>query len=70
MIKLDVNEHCHDCPYFQPEATTKHAEITADCVIYVGATETVVQCRDRKRCDFLLGYFRAADKEKHKEEQK
>lgn len=47
MIKLEVEEYCENCRYFAPEKECI-AMMTNDEA--VSAVETIIFCKDRKRC--------------------
>lgn len=50
MIELSVYDFCHACEFFEPEAKRTVLWSNGEPVII----ETVVTCRDRKKCEALL----------------
>lgn len=57
MIKLEVQPYCSDCLDF--EASVKEPQITrgvgGDVVAH---TDTVVKCRNARRCESLMRYLK------------
>lgn len=67
MIRLEVQEYCHDCSDFEPDV-----ENPEKCY-YLGSkefimTDTVVRCRYRKRCENLKRYLARIEKEANHEQ--
>ena len=62
MIKLDIEKYCYNCPDF--EADVYKQEISAlhrtfDPLVVKGdiTYETVIKCKNRKRCSMIAEYF-------------
>lgn len=57
MIKLDVEEYCHNCPYFEAinvgEVTTYYAGEEEKIYIYRDIT---VQCKDKDKCQHVARF--------------
>lgn len=56
MIKLDVEEYCHKCLDFSPEVT-KPERVTDKDGKFVGYSDTIIQCKYRKRCSGIKRYL-------------
>ena len=52
MIKLDIDDYCHDCDAFKP-TTIEKQESTLNGYI----THTVVVCKERRRCANMMRYL-------------
>lgn len=50
MIKLEVNDKCHDCPYF--EASTDRIYVEEEMVA------TIITCKHGVMCDYLEEYLK------------
>lgn len=48
MIRIDVEDYCHECLDFSP-SMTRASRIFSDNM-EVTMTDTIVQCEHRKRC--------------------
>ena len=48
MIKLDVQDYCHDCPYFEVEVASSSMFYANDT--RMNPTDTVVRCTRGKSC--------------------
>lgn len=46
MIRLDIEEYCEDCPYFEAECDTIDRYADQGRI----ATNTVVRCRNKDKC--------------------
>ena len=62
MIKLDIEEYCHNCPDFEAdvdkiEISTPHKTFDPLVVKEDITYETVIKCKNRKRCSMIAGYF-------------
>lgn len=55
MIKLDVEDYCHECPAFEPnvDTTSWYDPLTQEETI----RDTVILCRYRKRCASMMRYL-------------
>lgn len=53
MIKLNVEEYCHNCPNFEPVTN----QLFADNKYQV----TVIICRDKFRCDSIKSYLKESE---------
>lgn len=63
MITLDVKDYCHNCPGFEAEVISDSTRLYAGGVEYCEASNKVVKCRYRKRCEAMMKYL---EKEKSK----
>lgn len=55
MIRIDVEEYCHNCLDFSPDVTRPERVTTA---LYGEAwTDTIVRCEYRKRCASIKRYL-------------
>ena len=59
MIKLLVEEYCHECPEFYPEKVGGEAFYGDNELIYM--SDTIVRCDNYKKCGII---------KKHQEKQK
>lgn len=50
LIKLEVNDKCHDCPYFEASADRVYAE--EEMVV------TIITCKHGVMCDYLEEYLK------------
>ena len=57
MIRLEVEEYCHDCLDFTPDVTAPARIFSANNEA-ISYTDTVVQCKYRKRCSSIERYLR------------
>ena len=59
MIRLDVENYCHECLDFTPDVTKPERETTEDLKgkRHVAYTDTIVQCKYRKRCEAIKKYL-------------
>jgi len=51
MIKLDIQEYCQNCPYFEPEVISRPTTFYVDNeehTVYIG--DTIVKCESRTKC--------------------
>lgn len=56
MIRLDVEEYCQECLDFTPDVTKpERIQANAGHIIY---TDTIVQCKYRKRCSSIERFLR------------
>lgn len=55
MIKIDVEDYCHQCQDFHPDAVqaTKVMSANGEYIL----TDTLVRCEYRKRCASLMRYL-------------
>lgn len=56
MIQLNVEEYCHQCLDYVPDvipAERKFAEDSDDII----QTDTIVQCKFRRRCEAIKNYL-------------
>ena len=56
MIKLSVEEYCHQCMDFVPDVTEpeRHFIAGSDEIIQ---SDTIVQCKYRRRCEAIKKYL-------------
>lgn len=55
MIRIEVEEYCHNCLDFSPDITKPERVITA---LYGESwTDTIVRCEYRKRCASIKRYL-------------
>ena len=66
MIKLRVEEYCHNCPNFSAKVTVKEEELCTGIDMNdppVRICDTLVTCAHAKRCEGITRYLRKATKE-------
>ena len=56
MIKLDVEGYCQQCLDFSPEVT-RPERVTDVTGKFIGYSDTVIQCKYRKRCSGIKRYL-------------
>ena len=55
MIRIEVEEYCHNCLDFSPDITKPERMVTAlFCETW---TDTIVRCEYRKRCASIKRYL-------------
>lgn len=54
MIKLDVDEYCHGCSEFKPEASYEKAVAYKGKLVY---STTYVYCTNREHCNAIKEYL-------------
>ncbi len=59
MIRVDVKDYCSECMDFEPDVEKPQK-------IYCGGfestiTDTVIHCKNRRRCDNIRRYFERKD---------
>lgn len=67
MIRLDIHEYCDACCDFDPDVTkpTRSSFATALNKVTVVQTDTIVTCKNAKRCESIKRYLeRQAQQEK------
>ncbi len=70
MIRLGVDERCHECPKFKPECVEELAtDLYADGELWLWRRDYVVQCENKDLCKFLLEKARNEVKGEMKNEQ-
>lgn len=52
MIKLDVEDYCHNCNEFEPDVHREHLYFAGKDKL-----ETVVRCEHRIRCESIKNYL-------------
>lgn len=52
MIKLDVENYCHDCDAFEPTTIEKQEDAITGYI-----THTFVVCKERRRCANMMRYL-------------
>lgn len=55
MIKLNVEEYCHDCDMFEADVNKICGYSFERRIIY---TDTVISCTRRSVCDNLIKFFK------------
>ena len=57
MIKLDVQEYCHECPYFEAEMVPGYCNkrIGGGAVEMVPSGDTLVKCKNWLMCRLVVG---------------
>ena len=61
MIRLDVEEYCQQCLDFHPDVIPAARGMTAEGEVVV--TDTIIQCKYRKRCAGIERYLRQRAKD-------
>ena len=56
MIKLEIEDYCHDCQAFDPEVEGSIVYCTDHEVYH--RTHTIVRCKAHKLCKRLVGYLK------------
>lgn len=56
MIRLNVEEYCHQCMDFDPDVTEPVRAFGADGKEII-LTDTIVQCEHRRRCEAIKKYL-------------
>ena len=58
MIRLEVEDYCHECRAFQPdvEESVVYSDVFGNEVV---KTDTVVRCKTRKLCKRLVEYLKS-----------
>ena len=55
MIRVDVQEYCHECTGFEPDTERPIRMFSGDnCVVQ---TDTVIRCEYRGRCESIRRYL-------------
>lgn len=62
MIKLDVEGYCHECLDFCPDVVKPVRVIASGTDAYY--TDTIIQCKYRKRCAGIKRFLENQAKEK------
>ena len=55
MIKLDVQEYCHECPFFEAEVkggATELVSTTGEHILFPG--DTIISCKSADRCHLVV----------------
>lgn len=60
MIRLNVEDYCHNCLDFSPDVIKAERIIIGDETSY---SDTIVQCEYRKRCQAIKRYLEHQTKE-------
>lgn len=55
MIRIEVEEYCHNCLDFSPDITKPERVITA--LYGEHWTDTIIRCEYRKRCEAIKKYL-------------
>lgn len=71
MIRLEVDDRCHNCPKFRPECEEEYeTSLYADGeLVKERVGDYVIQCGNRDLCEFLLEKARNEVKGEMKNEQ-
>ena len=56
MIRLNVEEYCHECVAFDPDVTEPVRAFSTDGKEII-QTDTIVQCKHRRRCEAIKKYL-------------
>ena len=51
MIKLEVQDHCQDCPHFEAQVQAPDFYYTLDSIEPVRIGDTTVKCKHRDMCE-------------------
>ena len=62
MIKIDVEDYCHECLEFEPDVS-KPVVYQAGDSQFIFAGDTVVRCEHRDRCREIARFFESRNKE-------
>ena len=56
MIKLDVQEYCHKCPYFEAKVTGGPSSFysTDGEVVEIIMADTVIRCTRAEKCAWIV----------------
>lgn len=65
MIKLNVEEYCHDCQEFEPDIETTDWHITMNQNDNI--RDTIIRCHYRNRCVNMIRYLERKMKNNEKE---
>lgn len=65
MIKLNVEDYCQECPWFEPE-TIKAIDMRPTKGRMLGTSQTEVVCKIRERCALLAEVISEGIKEGRK----
>jgi len=57
MIKLDVDDYCHDCPEFEPELERLYIED----INFDRHVDTRITCDNQHKCRHIMRYLKALD---------
>lgn len=65
MIRLDIEKYCHECLDFTPDVIKPEREVTEDIKgkRHISYTDTIVQCKYRKRCAGIKRFLEQKIKE-------
>ncbi len=63
MIKLDVEGYCQQCLDFSPDVT-KPERLTSVDGEFIAYSDTIIQCKYRKRCSGITRYLEHQIKER------
>ena len=66
MIKIDVDDYCHRCSEFSPEADIPTVYLTENRPVVLG--DIIVQCIHRDRCRNIRKHIERAMQEEQKTE--
>lgn len=52
MIRLEVEDYCHECLDFTPDVIKPEREVSEDIKgkHHVAYTDTIIQCKHKRRC--------------------
>ena len=66
MIKVEVEEYCHNCMDFEADVTKPERlySLSGDDVVF---SDTVIHCKYRKRCAGIIRYLDRQTKENRNE---
>lgn len=56
MIKLEVEDYCHDCPEFKVDVNTNDCWRKTDTE-FQSKTDTVIRCKHYKICAAIFNHF-------------
>ena len=51
MIKLEVQDHCQDCSYFEAQVQAPNLYYTCDSIEPIRIGDTTVKCKHRDMCE-------------------
>lgn len=63
MIRLDVEQYCHECPDFEPDVQRPEKDIlygsdpSGRSLQLVSMSDTIIRCKYRDRCRALSRYL-------------
>ena len=55
MIRVEVEDYCSECMDFEPDVKKPQKMYT--CMDEIIISDTVIRCKNRKRCEYIKRYL-------------